>query len=108
MSVLLQLTSFDDSAWAVAAVAAPTDVPTGVMESFIIPPVKRHEPRSPIAITRINATTQVLDFETNQAMQCILRVETDGTQPAGATIRLRHDESVDATGDIIVSNDLGM
>ena len=77
------------------------------MTSLLIPPVRRHEPRAPVAI-HATATdgTFVLDFGVNQAMQCSLKIETDGTL-AGTALRLRHAEQVDAAGGIVISNDLG-
>jgi hypothetical protein len=42
-----------------------------------------------------------------QAMQCTLRVVTDGSQAAGTVVRLQHAEQVDANGGIVISNDLG-
>lgn len=49
---------------------------------------------------------QVLDFDVNQAMQCSLKIETDGTM-AGTTLKLRHAEQVDSAGSVVISNDLG-
>eukprot|EP01043_Picozoa_sp_COSAG02_P061604 COSAG02_NODE_8311_length_2621_cov_2.488105_1_plen_812_part_10 len=83
--------------------------PIGQMVSLLIPPVRRHEPRSPVAIRQPLGSkdgTWVLDFEVNQAMQCSLKIETDGTM-AGTTIKLRHAEQVDSSGNIVISNDLG-
>lgn len=83
--------------------------PIGQMVSLLIPPVRRHEPRSPAAIRQpVGALggTWVLDFQVNQAMQCSLKIETDGTM-AGTALKLRHAEQVDQTGNIVISNDLG-
>lgn len=83
--------------------------PIGQMVSLLIPPVRRHEPRSPVAISQPFGSkdgTWVLDFEVNQAMQCSLKIDTDGTM-AGTTLHLRHAEQVDSSGNIVISNDLG-
>lgn len=50
--------------------------------------------------------TSPLDLQVNQAMQCSLKIETDGTM-AGTTLKLRHAEQVDNSGNIVISNDLG-
>jgi len=78
------------------------------MVSLLIPPVRRHEPRSPVAIHSVAGTdgTFVLDFEVNQAMQCSLKIETDGTM-AGTKLQLRHAEQVNSAGSVVISNDLG-
>ena len=67
------------------------------MASLLIPPVRRHEPRAPVAIHRTDTGSFILDFEVNQAMQCELKIETDGTL-AGTALRLRHAEQVDDAG----------
>jgi hypothetical protein len=84
----------------------PERQPRGLMTALLAPPVLRHEPRAPAAIHRAPSGAFVLDFELNQAMQCTLRVETDGTA-AGTVLRLRHAEQVGTDGAIVVSNDLG-
>ena len=76
------------------------------MTSLLIPPVRRHEPRSPASVRRTSSGSYLLDFSVNQAMQCTLRIETDGSQ-AGTTLTLHHGEQADATGSLVVSNDLG-
>ena len=99
---------YDDSKWDVV-VLQKNDDPTGILTSYIMPKVQKHQPRFPIAIKRIqeqNTTNFVLDFEFNQAMQCTLRYHSDGTDE-GVTLRLHHAEQVDVNGDIIISNDLG-
>ena len=88
------------------ATTGPETQPTGEMASLLIPPVRRHEPRAPVAIHRTDTGSFVLDFEVNQAMQCELKIETDGTL-AGTALRLRHAEQVDGAGAIVISNDLG-
>ena len=101
-------TSFDDSTWTVLQPAPPGTSPIGEMHSFVIPLIRRHEPRSPVAIQRINDTTFVLDFEVNQAMQCELHIQTDGTQePGEIVLHLLHDEQVNEDGEVVISNDLG-
>ena len=103
-----QQQSFDDSGWNLAQVASPGFAPIGEMHSFAIPLIRRHEPRSPVAIQQINSTTFVLDFEVNQAMQCELRIETDGSQqPGEIVLHLLHDEQVGIDGEVVISNDLG-
>lgn len=76
------------------------------MTSFVIPPVRRHEPRAPTAIRQSPSGSWVFDFELNQAMQCTLKIETDGTE-AGTALRLHHAEQVASDGSIVISNDLG-
>ena len=80
--------------------------PIGKMTSLLIPHVRRHEPRSPVSITRTSSGSYLLDFTFNQAMQCTLRIETDGSQ-AGTALRLHHGEQQDAAGSLLISNDLG-
>ena len=84
----------------------PLPTPTGEMTALLIPPVRRFEPRAPVSISRSPSGSYVLDFQVNQAMQCTLRIDTDGTL-AGTTLRLHHAEQVTADGSIVYSNDLG-
>lgn len=76
--------------------------PIGEMVSLQIPPIRRHEPRSPLAIRRSATAPRsfVLDFGVNQAMQCLLRIETDGSH-AGTTLRLQTAEQVSSTGELL-------
>ena len=76
------------------------------MTSLLIPHVRRHEPRSPASVALTPSGSYLLDFTVNQAMQCTLRIETDGSQ-AGTSLRLHHGEQADATGSLVISNDLG-
>jgi alpha-L-rhamnosidase len=76
------------------------------MTSLLIPHVRRHEPRAPASVKQTSSGSYLLDFTFNQAMQCTLRIETDGSH-AGTTLRLHHGEQADATGSLVISNDLG-
>lgn len=80
--------------------------PMGVMTHVAIPPIQRHEPRTPIAIHSSPTGSCVLDFQVNQDMQCELRIESDGSM-GGTVIRLHHAEQIHADGSICISNDLG-
>jgi hypothetical protein len=80
--------------------------PIGRMTSLIAPHVRKHEPRSPASVRKTASGSYLLDFTFNQAMQCTLRIETDGSQ-AGTTPRLHPGEQADASGNLIISNDLG-
>lgn len=104
--------TYDDSKWDIVnnnKAKGHNDDPSGRLTSFIMPPVQKHMPRSPVSIQRLDKKGDVqfvLDFEVNQAMQCTLRFDSDGTNE-GITLRLHHAEQVDANGDIVISNDLG-
>ena len=101
---------YDDSAWeAVNNTNHTQNIPSGKLTSFTMPSVQKHEPRMPVEIKRLPQKVGVefvLDFEVNQAMQCTLTFISDGTDE-GRTLRLHHAEQVDASGDIVISNDLG-
>ena len=76
--------------------------PIGELVSLQIPPIRRHEPRSPVAIRRSPTSPDsfILDFGVNQAMQCTLRIETDGSH-AGTTLRLQTAEQVSSSGELV-------
>jgi hypothetical protein len=80
--------------------------PIGEMVSLQIPPIRRHEPRSPVAIHRLPTSpgSFVLDFQNNQAMQCTLRIETDGSH-SGTTLRLQTAEVMDSSGELLLGGD---
>jgi alpha-L-rhamnosidase len=101
---------YDDSVWEkVNTTDQVQNTPSGKLTSFIMPSVQKHEPRIPVEIKRLpkkSGVEFILDFEVNQAMQCTLTFDSDGTDE-GRTLRLHHAEQVDADGDIVISNDLG-
>jgi hypothetical protein len=68
--------------------------PIGEMAALLIPPVRRHEPRTPVAINALAGAdgTFVLDFQVNQAMQCSLKIETVRTNAlSGAVLTFKND-----------------
>ena len=81
-------------------------VPIGTLTSFVAPEIRRHEPRSAVAIRQSPSGSWVFDFGVNMAMQCSLRFESDGDL-SGTTLRLMHAEQAAADGSIVISNDLG-
>ena len=66
----------------------------------LAPPVRRLAPRAPQAITRSPNGSWVFDFGVNQAMQCVLRIETDGSL-GGTALRLHHQETIGADGAVV-------
>eukprot|EP00943_MAST-04B_sp_MAST-4B-sp1_P004446 g4446.t1 len=105
---------YDDSNWDIVdnSMFDENRDPLGKLTSFIIPSAGKHDGRNPVAIKKLSNGINkgdvqfVLDFQVNQAMQCTLKYDSDGTD-GGLTLRLHHAEQVDEKGDIIISNDLG-
>ena len=70
--------------------------PIGEMVSLQIPTIRRHEPRSPVNIRRspVSLNSFILDFGINQAMQCTLRIETDGSHGGTAAAVSKSNQPV--------------
>ena len=81
-------------------------MPVGTLTSFVSPEIRRHEPRSAVALRKSPSGSWVFDFGVNMAMQCSLRFESDGGL-SGTTLRLKHAEQAAEDGSIVISNDLG-
>ncbi|NTW30623.1 MAG: family 78 glycoside hydrolase catalytic domain [Candidatus Moranbacteria bacterium] len=88
---------FDDSAWKPVHVA---DHGVANLVASSAPPVRRQELIAPVDIIRTPKGQTVVDFGQNIAGRVRIRVSEKG----GATIKLRHGESLDAHGNFSLTH----
>lgn len=82
---------YDDKTW---SPAQPTDAPGGRLLPSTMPPVRMKQTLQPIAITKINESTYVVDMGQNFAGW--VRMSVAGAR--GDSVVLRYSELVDANG----------
>ncbi|HEY9375483.1 MAG TPA: family 78 glycoside hydrolase catalytic domain, partial [Jiangellaceae bacterium] len=88
---------FDDAGW--SPVGVQNNSYAGLVDSPA-PPVRRTDELTPISVTRLDDTRQIVDL--GQNINGWVRLGKLG--PAGTTIRLTHGEHLDASGDVTTEN----
>ena len=88
---------YDDSAW---ENAAPVAAPGGALVAQMIPPIRVTETLRPIALSQPQPGVYIFDMGQNMVGWCRLSV----SGPAGATVTLRHAETLKPDGTLYLDN----